>query len=286
MEKQPPKNALRFLRWFCRPDFLEEIEGDLQEIFALKLEEEDRWAKAGFWFSVLRYFRPDFIKSFANSQPLLLTAMFKHNLLISYRGFLRNKFSFLINLIGLTTGLASVFFIYLWVQDELQVDAWHDKGAHLYQLIQNYELPNGIQTWEYSPGLTAASMLEDFPEVKEATYSEARPFFIPKGVLNFEEEYVAVEGSFVADNYFEVFSFPLLIGNKEKVLEDKLNMVISRGLALTLFPSVEDAVGKTVAWRTRFMDTTFQVSGVFDKLPDNSTIQFDVAVSYDLLADA
>ncbi|MCB0376691.1 MAG: hypothetical protein KDD04_12300, partial [Sinomicrobium sp.] len=62
MEQQPPKRALRFLRWFCRPDYLEEIEGNLLELYELDCELSPRRAKRRFTWQVLRHFRPDFIK--------------------------------------------------------------------------------------------------------------------------------------------------------------------------------------------------------------------------------
>ena len=54
--------------------------------------------------------------------------MVRHNLLISYRNFLRFKSSFFINLIGLSTGLACVLLIFIWVNDELKMDQFHEYG--------------------------------------------------------------------------------------------------------------------------------------------------------------
>ena len=63
--------------------------------------------------------------------------MFKHNLLIILRNFQRNKSSFMINLIGLSTGLACALLIYLWVNDELHVDKFHANDTRLYQVMKN-----------------------------------------------------------------------------------------------------------------------------------------------------
>ncbi|WP_057940109.1 permease prefix domain 2-containing transporter [Algoriphagus resistens] len=63
---QPPKKALQFLRWFCRQDYLEEIEGDLFEVFRKEVEDSARKAKWKFSWRVLNYFRPEFIKTFTN----------------------------------------------------------------------------------------------------------------------------------------------------------------------------------------------------------------------------
>ena len=70
MKKNPPKRALQFLRWFCREDYLDEIEGDLTEVFVKQYESSPRKAKWKFVWSVVRYFRPEFIRSF---KQLILT---------------------------------------------------------------------------------------------------------------------------------------------------------------------------------------------------------------------
>ena len=62
MKENPPKKALQFLRWFCREDYLEEIEGDLTEVFKNQYESDPRKAKWKFARSVIRYFRPEFFK--------------------------------------------------------------------------------------------------------------------------------------------------------------------------------------------------------------------------------
>src|SRR5688572_5431251 len=106
MQPKPPVLALKFLRWFCREDFIEEIEGDVTELFNNQYKRSPVKARLKFVWNVLRYFRPGFIKKIKiNNQPDY-TAMFRHNALMSYRSFLRYKSTFLINIMGLSTGLA------------------------------------------------------------------------------------------------------------------------------------------------------------------------------------
>ena len=140
MKMRPPKSALRFLRWFCKEDYIEEIEGDLTEIFKKQYEHSPGKAKRKFIWSVIKYFRPEFIKSFRTNYPANSIDMFRHNFLITYRNFLRYKSSFFINLIGLSTGLACALLIYLWVNDELSVDKFHKKDEQLYQVLVNISI--------------------------------------------------------------------------------------------------------------------------------------------------
>jgi len=75
MKPHPPKRPLQFLRWFCREDYLEEIEGDLTEVYIKQAETSPRKAKWKFAWSVIKCFRPEFMKSFkklsTHSLPLL-----------------------------------------------------------------------------------------------------------------------------------------------------------------------------------------------------------------------
>ena len=64
MKPSPPHWPLQFLRWFCREDFIDEIEGDLMEIYLLDFEKSPAKAKRQFTMGVIRHFRPEFVKSF------------------------------------------------------------------------------------------------------------------------------------------------------------------------------------------------------------------------------
>jgi hypothetical protein len=77
--------------------------------------------------------------------------MFKHNLLLTYRNFKRHKSTFLINLIGLSCGLACALVIYLWVNDELSFDKYHANDSTLYQVMANIKSDEGIDTRKYTP---------------------------------------------------------------------------------------------------------------------------------------
>jgi putative ABC transport system permease protein len=144
-QPKPPKWLDKLLEWFCASHLLEEIQGDLHERYLLRLKKSGaRKANRQYLKEVLVYFRPSFIKR--KSQPTPYFIMFRHNLLLIYRNFLRYKSTFFINLIGLSTGLACALLIYLWVKDELSVDKFHEKDNRLYQVMENKQQANGIWT--------------------------------------------------------------------------------------------------------------------------------------------
>lgn len=285
MAIHPPKNALKFLRWFCREDYLEEIEGDLIEIFELEYEQSPRRANRHFTWQVIRYFRPDFIKSL-NPNAMINPGMIKHNLKITWRGFLRNKTAFAINLIGLSTGLAAFLLIYLWVTDETRMDKFHEQEGQLYQIMHNLEMAQGTITTESTPVPLAATLTEEIPEVERAvTVNNFFNWPSREGLLTAGEQAVIAEGRIAGKDFFQLFSYPLLQGNPDQVLSNKFGIVLSESMAVKLFGSTENVVGKSLEWDHVGFNGLFQVSGIFADPSVHSTEQFDFVLQLDQLID-
>jgi putative ABC transport system permease protein len=204
--------------------------------------------------------------------------MLKHNLLLIYRNFLRAKGFFFINLIGLATGLVCTLLIYLWVRDEMNMNAFHAKDSQLYQVMEHQKYADELMTTTSTPGILAETMKAEVPEVEyAATTTWINPF-----TLSVKENNVKAKGYYVGEDYFNIFSFNLLQGNADLVLKDKLSMVISHDLAIRLFGVAEDAVGKVVELQH---DKSFHVTGVFENLPSNSSFQFDFVLPFELFKE-
>jgi putative ABC transport system permease protein len=287
MQSRPPKYALKFLRWFCREDYIEEIEGDLSELFKKQYECSPIKAKWKFTWSVLKYFRPDFIKKIKLTYHANSTAMFRHNLLITYRNFLRYKSSFLINLTGLSTGLACTLLIYLWVADELSVDKFHKKEEQLYQVLINFQHPEGIKTRENTSARLGEALLQEMPEVESAvTINAVNNWINGEGVITHEDKRIKVKGIFASKDYFNVFSWHLIQGNKDQVLADRNGVVISESLAKRIFNTTDDIIGKTFTWNMRMrFEGLPHITGVFRDPPANSTKQFDIVFNFEKLIE-
>lgn len=285
MDRQPPKRALQFLRWFCREDYLEEIEGDLIEVFEQQYEHDPRRARRSFTWQVIRYFRPDFIKSL-NLEAMINPGMIKHNLKITWRGFLRNRTAFAINLIGLSTGLAAVLLIFLWVTDELRVDKFHTQGEQLYQVMHNLDMSQEVMTDHNTPVPLADYLLEELPEVENAvTVNDFFNWPSREGLFVVGDKRVAASGLISGKEFFQIFSYPLLQGDEEQVLTDKNGVVLSERMAIKLFGSTQDVVGRSVEWDYIGFDGLFQVTGVFADPPTHSTEQFDFLFHLDQLIE-
>src|SRR5690606_26817984 len=194
--------------------------------------------------------------------------MLRHNLLLIYRNFKRYKSTFLINLIGLSIGMACTLLIFLWVKDELNIDKFHENGSSIYQVMMQYKSEDGIGVGPETFSILAETLAEEIPEVELAVSEAVNP---DKSLLIVNDQSIKSSGAYASKDYFNVFSYPLYRGDKDKVLAEESHIVISRDLALKLFSSTEDIIGKeiTIDGKGQYL-----VSGVFS-IPSSSTKQFD-----------
>jgi putative ABC transport system permease protein len=286
MENIPPKLPFRFLKWFCKPEYHIDIEGDLLELYESRSKKLGRQkAKWLLLRDILLLFRPEIIRSFASVEKRNHTAMLRHNFILSFRSFMRYKSSFLINLIGMSTGLACVLIIWLWVADELSIDKFHEKDEQLYQVLNNHESQD-INTWELTPVPLAGALAEEMAEVAYAV--PVNDFFsgeTSEVILSHDASHVQAKGWHAGKDFFNVFSYPLTAGDNDNVLVSKNNIVISEELAKKLFNTTDNVVGKTLELKHPLFEEIFQVSGIFESPPSSSTAQFDFLISIDVLLD-
>jgi putative ABC transport system permease protein len=102
-----------------------------------------------------------------------------------------------------------------------------------------------------------------------------------KGIFITDDRRVEATDLCVGKDFFSIFSFPLIHGNAEDVLSDRNNVVISDALALTLFGTTSNIVGRQLTWNRIHMSGNYLISGVFKKVPSNSSLQFDAVFNYD-----
>lgn len=209
--------------------------------------------------------------------------MFKHHLLITFRNVKKFKGSFLINLIGLSSGLACTLFIYLWVNDELHFDKFHKKDKQLFQVMELSKENNELVVHDGTQGLLADAMAKDLPEVESAVSVmslEKEGMFVS---LKTPDKTLKSTGVFAGKDFFNMFSFNLLQGNARQVLTNKNAIVISENLAVSLFGAVKNAVGKSVEYELFGKKFQVSVSGVFEKLPADNSMKFDFVLTHEML---
>lgn len=205
--------------------------------------------------------------------------MFRQNLLIIYRSFKRFRSTFIINLLGLSTGLASALLIYLWVNDELRMDKFHEKDRRLYQVMESHKQADGWNTMIETSGAAADALAAEMPEVEYAA-ALAPPIWpgFDRFVLSTGDRNIRATGQYAGKEYFNIFSYKLTEGHADQVLADKNSIVISEDIAMKLFNRKHNVVGKTIGFQH---EREFIVSGVFENIPAASSTQFDFVLSFE-----
>jgi putative ABC transport system permease protein len=210
--------------------------------------------------------------------------MFKHNLLIIYRNFKRFKSTFLINLLGLSTGMACTLLIYLWVNHELSVDKFHENDAQLYQVYLNHEENGAVRSAPPVPALLADVLEMEVAEVLTAVEDTDTDEFGDGFSLSTGEHKIKGRGKFSGKEYFQLFSFPFLKGNPQTALSEKSGIVLTASLATRLFGTTE-VIGKSLEWQILNFKGRAQVSAVIADLPNNSTESFEFLLPFSIFID-
>ena len=278
----PPKILLRFFRWFCHPDYLEDIEGDVIERFERRvLTHGSMVAKLLFMKDIFQLFRPSLIRPLEGTQKLNYFGMFKNYFKISFRNIQRHKtFSFL-NITGLSVGLACSILIMIYVKNERSFDTYNEKYDNTYRVLQAFrsnqeaeEQPiapaSEYQVWGSAP--VGPNLMNDFPEVES--------FFRFTSPINILVEYESKrfqERNFVYGDStaFQTFSWDLIVGDPVNALKKPFTVVLTETTSKKYFGDL-NPIGQTL---TVDQDLKVTVTGVMEDVPPNTHFTFDALIS-------
>ena len=198
--------------------------------------------------------------------------MFKSYLRLTLRNFAKNKIYNLINLLGLAIGLTCAMLIGLYVQNELQYDQFHQNGAQIYRLLKTSRTTGGKASINANTSGALGNMLvAEFPEVKDRVRRMSREdVWVEYGQKGFFQRFCTTD-----TNVLEIFSFPLVKGNKETALQKHGSAVITEDMAQKYFGK-EDPIGKLLTCEDRYYGGEYTVTGVLKNIPSQSHIQFDI----------
>lgn len=276
---QLPHWPLRFLRWFCPPHLYEGIEGDLLEKFEEDFENhKERYARRQLMWNVLRFFRPGIVLRNSFQLNLFNTAMTGNYIRIASRNMMRRKFYSFINAFGLSIGIAFCILIYLYIQDERSFDQFHENKDRILRMeARSFDIWNKDSADPYyqvawlQPGLKQA-LKDELPEVEFATR------YNPDGncIFRYGEKVMTESVTYVDGDFFNMFSFPLVKGNAEKLFATKTEVVLSEKVAAKYFDG-ENPLGKTVEIDLNGT-SLFTVVGIIADPPSNSSLKYGILV--------
>ena len=168
--------------------------------------------------------------------------MIKNYFVLSWRNLLRNKVFSFINITGLSLGLACCMIIILYSKDELSFDRFHANSSHIYRITNSTIEPNGkVQNTSGITGMLPGPVFQsEIPEIKEFLRLQGDLLSVKVGAKIFEQEV-----TYVDDNFFSFFSFPLKEGNINTALKDLYSVVLNEELAKKFF-GTSSAIGKII----------------------------------------
>ena len=159
--------------------------------------------------------------------------MLRNFLLIASRNFFREQVYALINVSSLAVGLMCCIFIFLWVTDEIRFDQFHKDANRIFRVMENFNHSNSeILTYEALPAPLADKLRMEFVEVEHVTHFS----WEQRSLLSYGNQSFYEEGYYADTSFFKVFTFPMLDGEPDHLLNDMNSIVITRTLAEKYFP--------------------------------------------------
>jgi putative ABC transport system permease protein len=194
--------------------------------------------------------------------------MFKNYLKSALRFLKQNKIFSCINALGLSVALAASFIILLFVINELSYNHCHKNRKQVFRVLNYYvDFKN---TMSGTPYILASALKDQFPQIEKAVPER----FLRGFRLKSKDEYINVPDALATNSdIFGIFTLPLIMGSSDQnILDDQNSIVLSRDLALKLFPD-QKPVGKEIIGIVDNEEHVFVVKGVFENIPENSTFR-------------
>ncbi len=214
--------------------------------------------------------------------------MIKHFFVLAFRNALKYKAFTLITIFGLSLGIASALFMLVEVNIMLNFDKFHSKKDRIYEVQQTVYLQSGAYTADRVGGAYAQALLEGFPEIEKTTRLGnvgEQLISIPqsnKDPIHFVEEHIWAADS----DFFNIFSFKILKGSPDALLNNKHSIVLTRDIAEKYFGTGWDLndsiIGSSIQINNRF---ELWVTGIVENTPADSHIHFEILIPLPLMPE-
>jgi putative ABC transport system permease protein len=267
--QQPPRIPQLILSRFIPRSENTYLSGDFDEIFNSILERRgkraaDRW----YWIQLFHWI------------PLILShsihwsiIMFKNYLKVTLRNLKRQKGYALINLAGLSVGITCALLIILVVQYEFKYESHHENAHRIYRINVEHKRADQVNRVTYSPVPLAETLKAELPEVTHFT----RFNNITHNLMTYKDRKFYEDGvSFVDPGILEMFTFPMIAGDKITALKEPNSVVITERMAKKYFGN-EDPLGKVLIISNSL---SLQVTGVIRDHPPYSNFRPDFLISF------
>ncbi|GAA0881104.1 ABC transporter permease [Algoriphagus jejuensis] len=249
------------------------IEGDLLEVYDRRVKESGkRKADWKFILDVLLLFRPGIIRPKKTYQNLNTYGMYKSYFKIGWRNLMKDKVFSLINVSGLTLGITVCLMIFIFVADEFSVDRFHSQGDNIYRVKRAFSIEGKQSSVAYLSGMYGPALLNDFGgEIERAVRVKPMDGLVTIETKSFQEKKIVA----VDEDFFSLFSFPLLRGNAGDVLKYPESVVLTESSAKRYFGSIDNAMDQVIELNQRL---SLKVTGIVADVGSSSHLEFDLVL--------
>jgi len=280
---KPPGLAHRLLTWYCHAAALEDLLGDLEELFY------DEAQRLPLWRARWRYNRRviSLLFSYAvkkrkhkaspgyYSYTAYHPAMLKNYFVIATRSLAKHKFFTIINVLGIAVGMCIALLFIAMLSFLWRYDTFHTNKDRIYRVISLTHDKERARALASAPSELAGKLAAGYSGIEEVVRMRAT---LPSEVV-YNNSTLRLEGFYADANFLHVFTFPLLRGNPATALDRPHTLLITESAAARLFGNAE-AVGKVI---TLGNDGDFEITGILKDHPKNSHLQFEAIASYKTL---
>ena len=196
---------------------------------------------------------------------------------IAIRNIFKNKLYSFVNISGLAIGMAACILILLWVTDEINFNGFNKNLNKIFTIPQTQHYQTiGDFTVTPTPIPLAPALKEEIPEIEYITRYEP---YLGKSKITYEDKTFNQQVNFADPDFFKMFSFDFVEGDRENALKDPSSIIITEEMALKYFGN-EEPIGKTLRMDDKY---DLKVNGVVKNVPKNSDIQFDMLIPITML---
>ncbi|MFC1492766.1 ABC transporter permease [candidate division KSB1 bacterium] len=266
-----PKTGLYILKKILSYGYSGNIIGDFEEEFKTYSTQNGRvktllW----FWGHILIS-----LPALINNTMLWRSAMLRNYLKSAVRSFIRNKLNSIINLTGLSVGIASCILIFLFIRNEITYDTFHDDPENIYMITRKAEGQWGSKLFANLPLPLGPELIKDYPEVEYGFRLLNSTTTVKK---NTEEN---SEDIYYADpEILNVFKFEMLSGGGDNSLDSPNKILISRRLCEKYFGGI-DKQGESILLKVSGEYEPYIITGVFDDFPENSSVKPGIILPFE-----
>ena len=277
-ETKPPRWPLKFLRFFLKKEYLEEIEGDMEELFHDNAETLSlKRAKRMYTWEMLKLLRPALIKNLGVVNNLNQYAMFKNYFKISTRGLMKSPLNSFINVFGLAVAIGLCVFFYAFARWTYSTDQFHEHKNEVYLTTFFVDREGTRQQYGTTPRPLAEMLKEDFSQIKSVCRIEDRNV-----VVKYEDKVFHERVRYSDPTFLEMFTFPLKWGTSTS-LTDVNSIILSEKMANKYFGD-QNPIGLDILVKfNKDSGKAFKITGVAKEFPKARTIDFSFLINIENL---